>query len=394
MHKMQKLAFKKQKTKKNCLLLKYVFSFLTVFIFSFNIFAPVLAESLQERYQKIDKLQKEIDQLQGNLDQKSSEIKSLEEEIDVLDTKITESVLKIEKMKIEIEAVNEEIVIIEKEIEQKEEEIRYQEQVLNKCIEILYSQSNSLLEILLTHSSLSEALSQIEYLESLEGQAKNNANLLKELKDQLENKRKEIEEKKNKLIELKLDFEEENIYLEYQRQEKRKLLSEKQSEYAALEDQLESASQNLLKEIIQLQKLYDDAPAASGLFIWPVKGTVTSSFGMRFHPILKSYRMHYGIDIGAPTGTPIKAAQDGFIVVSKYGYNGGFGNYIMIYHGGSLSTLYAHCNSLVVKENQRVKKGDIIGFVGTTGLSSGSHLHFGVIFSGEYIDPLRFLPKI
>jgi murein DD-endopeptidase MepM/ murein hydrolase activator NlpD len=122
-----------------------------------------------------------------------------------------------------------------------------------------------------------------------------------------------------------------------------------------------------------------------GNLIRPVEGTITSNYGMRFHPILKSWRMHTGVDFGAPYGTPIKAAGDG--CVSYAGYMRGYGNTIIIDHGGSKSTVYAHCSSILVRTGMLVKQGQIIGRVGSTGLSTGPHLHFEVRIDGVPVNP-------
>ena len=123
-----------------------------------------------------------------------------------------------------------------------------------------------------------------------------------------------------------------------------------------------------------------------GQFKWPVPGyyNVTSNFGWRTHPIFKIQRLHNGIDIGAPTGTPIIAAYAGEVVVATY--QAAAGNYIMINHGSNLYTVYMHMSKFNVKVGQSVKQGDTIGLVGSTGNSTGPHLHFSVRLNGEYVN--------
>lgn len=118
------------------------------------------------------------------------------------------------------------------------------------------------------------------------------------------------------------------------------------------------------------------------------KGSIVSGFGMRFHPILKYIRMHYGIDVSAPQGTPIYATGDG--VVDFTGRKGTYGNLIVIDHGYGYKTQYAHLSGFNVKRKQKVKRGEIIGFVGNTGLSRAPHVHYSVIKDGIYIDPVNF----
>ncbi|WP_340314856.1 peptidoglycan DD-metalloendopeptidase family protein [Rhizorhabdus argentea] len=122
-----------------------------------------------------------------------------------------------------------------------------------------------------------------------------------------------------------------------------------------------------------------------GVMRQPVLGHLTSSFGMRFHPILGFSRMHQGMDFGAPMGAPIVAATDG--VVSFAGRHGGHGNYVRLNHAGGIETGYAHMSRIIAKPGERVRQGQLIGYVGSTGLSTGPHLHYEVFRNGQAINP-------
>ena len=119
--------------------------------------------------------------------------------------------------------------------------------------------------------------------------------------------------------------------------------------------------------------------------IRPVSGTVTSRFGARWG------RSHKGLDIGAPKGTPIKAAASGTVTVAQYGYSGGYGNYVIISHGNGIQTLYGHCNSLNVSVGQSVPQGQVIAYVGNTGNSYGNHLHLEIRVNGVAQNPQNYL---
>ena len=127
----------------------------------------------------------------------------------------------------------------------------------------------------------------------------------------------------------------------------------------------------------------------TGDLMWPVNGPVTSPFGYRIHPILGYRRMHTGIDIGVGYGTPIRASDTGKVIYATW--MGGYGNVIIIDHGAGISTLYAHQSSLAVGSGARVTRGQTIGYVGSTGLSTGPHLHFEVRVNGNPVDPMGYL---
>lgn len=114
-----------------------------------------------------------------------------------------------------------------------------------------------------------------------------------------------------------------------------------------------------------------------------------SSFGMRLHPILKKYRPHNGIDLTAPRGTNIYATADGVVVQANY-TNGGYGKKIMIDHGYGYKTLYGHCYKILVEPGQKVKRGEVIGLVGNTGLSTRSHLHYEVWINNHPVNPINY----
>ena len=120
-------------------------------------------------------------------------------------------------------------------------------------------------------------------------------------------------------------------------------------------------------------------------FAWPASGPITDPFGMRMHPVTHQWRMHNGLDIGAPMGATITASAPGKVIYA--GWEGGYGNTIIIDHGSATSTLYGHCSQLFVSEGQDVQRGQAIGAVGSTGVSTGPHLHFEIRINGVAVDP-------
>lgn len=127
----------------------------------------------------------------------------------------------------------------------------------------------------------------------------------------------------------------------------------------------------------------------SGVLSWPANGVITSSYGYRIHPIWGTTIYHSGIDIGVDYGTPVHAADGGTVVYADW--ISGYGNAVIIDHGNGLSTLYGHNESLNVSEGQTIGKGDVIAFAGSTGNSTGPHVHFEVRANGDPVDPMGYL---
>lgn len=129
--------------------------------------------------------------------------------------------------------------------------------------------------------------------------------------------------------------------------------------------------------------------SAPGTLSWPVSGTITSPFGYRRNPFGGGMEFHQGLDIAAPMGTTITAAASGTVISA--GWYGGYGNYILIDHGGGMATGYGHCSQIFVSVGQQVQKGQAIGAVGSTGASTGPHVHFEVRIHGKPVDPAAYL---
>ena len=155
--------------------------------------------------------------------------------------------------------------------------------------------------------------------------------------------------------------------------------------YEAQERELQAESSRLAAQIAGAGS---GAAQGTGRFVWPVSGPVTCGFGWRVHPIFHTREFHTGVDIAAAAGTPIHAADSGTVIIATA--EGGYGNVIVIDHGGGLSTLYAHQSAFAVTSG-RVVRGQVIGYVGTTGFSTGPHLHFEVRRNGQPVDPMGYL---
>ena len=180
----------------------------------------------------------------------------------------------------------------------------------------------------------------------------------------------------------------------------------KQEEFQALLDESEAAQDELMQQIAKKEKelkeaQYDEylaklaamgnAPPSNATWVTPVSGyTLTSPFGNRLHPVLGVYRMHNGIDMACPKGTPIYATRAGKVTTAAY-QAGGAGYYVSINHLDGFSSIYMHMTNYVVSAGQTVAQGQLIGYVGSTGISTGPHLHFGISYAGTYVNPLAYI---
>ena len=155
-------------------------------------------------------------------------------------------------------------------------------------------------------------------------------------------------------------------------------------------DKIEAESKSL-NEVLRSAGV-KDANLSSMPVLKPVAdkyvNRLASGYGTRFHPILKVNKMHKGLDFAASTGTPIYATGDGSVKVSEF--NSGYGNMVVLKHGNGYESLYAHMSRAKVRSGQKVKRGDVIGYVGTTGLSTGAHLHYEIHKNGEPVDPIMY----
>lgn len=155
-------------------------------------------------------------------------------------------------------------------------------------------------------------------------------------------------------------------------------------------EEYEATSREIEAAIRKNEQTHPTTSLGSGSMSWPVRGRISDNFGWRYHPILKRKKYHNGIDIAVRSGTPVLAADSGVVLVS--GWQGGYGNFIAIDHGGGISSCYGHNSRLLVRVGERVTKGQVIAYSGSTGLSTGPHVHFEVRRNGTPVNPLKFLP--
>jgi murein DD-endopeptidase MepM/ murein hydrolase activator NlpD len=239
------------------------------------------------------------------------------------------------------------------------------------------------------------------YLQRVSDKRQDDARRVTKLKDQLDAQRAAVDQQKQEADAARAAAADEKAQLDelaaQQARARDAAESALQVENAALgaaiaqHDEAEAELAAESQRIAELAQSAGDGPAlGDGTFIRPVPGPITSGFGYRTDPVTGATAYHAGLDIGAPCGTPIKAAGTGNVISAGFN-SGGYGNMTLINHGNGLSTLYGHQSSIIVSSGQSVTQGQVIGYVGSTGKSTGCHLHFEVRVGGNPVDPNAYL---
>jgi len=336
-----------------------------------------------------------IQENQNILKQKKQEENKALLELKAINNNISKTTKSLQSTEIKLSTLEKELLQLEKELKESKLQIEANTKALEKNLRIIYEQGDvHFLEVLLDSTSITDFLTRWDLLNSI---AKNNKEMIKanEEKLQLVKLKKELAlQKQQKLDELKNDQKEKRKELSVASSRQQTIYNSLKSERAKIEaelDELERQSQQIANEIRRQTSGDNGEYQGSGKLAWPAPGytRITSKYGMRFHPILKKNKMHTGMDIGAPKGANIVAAENGTVI--QAGWNNAYGNMIVINHGGNLVTLYAHASKLLVSVGQQVTKGQVIAKVGSTGYSTGPHLHFEVRKNGDPVNPSPYL---
>ena len=352
----------------------------------------------------------DVSNLQNQQQQINAEKAGVESQIKEIKREKTERVKELNKLNSNLNAVQQSLDSINAEIASTEEQIAYTEMeiankqrdydgrmaIFNLRLKEMYQYGEvNFLEVLLQSSSLSDFLTRFEYLKYI---ANNDKKLLDEvtaMKSTLEDQKKSLDSMKVSLEENKKSQLEKSAELAVATQAQQQLVnqinSDLNAQFEILED-LEAESKAIASQIKALQaKNSSSNTSAPGAYVWPCPSsrTVTSEYGYRIHPIQGTKKLHTGMDIGAKSGTDIVAAAGGTVIMAQY--YGGYGNCVIVDHGGGVSTLYAHMSKIGVSNGQKVSAGQSIGKVGSTGNSTGPHLHFEVRINGNTQNPRNYV---
>lgn len=373
--------------------------------------------SIKAKQEEIDAANKKKKELQSTLTEVKkvkegleSKRADLKEYVTELDGELTVVETRIAELKELISEKEAEILKTTEELEEAQEQEEAQYAAMQDRIKFLYEKGDQYyLELLFSANGFSDFINKKDYIEKLSQYDMNlfqeyvkNRELIEVCKAELEADQALLEEAKAKVDEEQANLEEliSTKESEINRftgdiNDKEKAIAEYEADIAtenetirALEAALAEERRRLLEENGSERIIYD-----GGMFKWPAPSytRISSDYGNRMHPTLGVEKFHNGVDMAAPGGSPILAAYDGEVIASDY--NSSMGNYIMINHGGGLITIYMHASALYVSKGTMVARGDKIAAVGTTGRSTGNHLHFGVRLNGNYVSPWNYLSQ-
>lgn len=378
---------------------KKVLSMLLAFVVSFSA-VPVTyaAKSVSELKQDLAENKKKSEQTKKEIKQKQEEQREQKAKKDVIDHEIATLQSDIDIIQGVIDEKDAEIAAKNAEIEAIEVEVEKTDKKLKKRMKIMYeSGTTSYIEMIFSSKGLSDLFTRISIIESI---VKHDNKIINDYKNQINtiNEAKQIiENEKNEQVEARGLLEGKRTELKAKQAEQQQIIDSISGDINELKKQeaeMEKADREIQAKInaaLNTSEQKNVTYSGNGKFAFPLASytRISSPYGYRIHPITGTRKLHSGIDYAAPYGTAIYAAEDGVVLTS--GWINGYGYTITINHGGGIVTLYAHCSSLVAKAGQKVTKGQLIARVGSTGNSTGNHLHFEVKVGGKAQDPANYL---
>ncbi|HIK46487.1 MAG TPA: peptidoglycan DD-metalloendopeptidase family protein [Leptolyngbyaceae cyanobacterium M65_K2018_010] len=353
----------------------------------------LMAQSIQDLQkqqkdlnQQRNQLQKQQNQLKGQQADSESNLQTLERNITYTANQITET---------EYRLAEAERALKKFEAELKKAEEDYENVRSGTVARLQYLQRQQGSEgwaVLLQSQDFNEFLDRQYQLKRVYAADRQVLQDLKAKAEAIQKQKAAVEDQRNQVALLRQQLLSQKQEYEEEAKEEKQLIARLKDQRAALE----AAEAQLMHDSEQIASLIRQKLAAqsgivrgTGRFIFPANANISSGFGNRIHPILGYSRFHAGVDFSAPQGTTIRAADSGRVIFS--GWYGGYGQAVIIDHGGGLTTLYAHASRIFVQEGQTIQQGQAIAAVGSTGLSTGPHLHFEVRQNGNPVNPMGYL---
>lgn len=374
---------------------------------------PDIDAQIKQQEREYEKIQKQIFQTQKKLSETAAREKSVASQISRLSEKITVTQQRVNVVSLKMEKVKKNIFTLDADIKKMNKDIAAAQEILKKRMVSIYKYGGvAEFNLLMSSSGAEDALANSYLLGKIAEQDRQLIDYLTNEKRKLTMTQEELRKEHSTLKDQNADLAKQNKELKSAADERsaalakvrkdKKLFLEQQEELQRASEEMQAAIKKLLK---QKQKLKAEADAArreqgkpvaptpvyykGGRLAWPIQGTITSQFGTRVHPIFKTKITHTGLDISAPKGTPIKAADPGEVLYT--GWMRGYGQVVIIDHGANLTTVYAHMSKIETSENAKVTRKTVIGRVGATGDATGNHLHFEVRVNGDAVNPMKYL---
>ena len=380
---------------------------------------PVQASTIKEAKDKKEELEQNKSKAESAVEKLRKQQAKLKTSIEKLDKKVANLDTKLYELNHDLMDKREQLAITRQQLEVAKKKEANQYEAMKKRIKYMYESGDTgYLEILFKAQSISDFLNRAEYVEQIaqydntmltrlehtreqiadtEQKEKEEIIEVKQLKTQVQSRRKELKElRADKKVQVKKYTsnikKKRSLIASYQKEiEEQEQIILKLEEEARKKAEQQNANNSSSNSSSSNQSSSSGSTKPTGNFTWPCPSSrrITSEYGYRVHPILGTKRLHNGIDIGASTGSSIVAADGGTVVGASYSSSMGY--YVMINHGNGITTVYMHCSSLLVSSGQKVSKGQQIARVGSTGLSTGPHLHFRKIKNGSYVNPWDYL---
>lgn len=380
-----------------CIVLAFIIS-------SFSIFTCVQAEETntentteqENLQQQQEELQNQINEANENLENVQNELSENLQQVQKLDEKIASSQTELDELNAKITELQTSIDQVGTELQAAEESYNSQKKLLDdRLIEIYEEGEIQYLDVLLSSSNMSEFLSTYFLVTELVEYDKLLLEDMEEKKHEIELSKEKLSKEQEELATIKANQTKTAKIVENTKTVRENFIAKLSEEEKQIQSQIDEYNRQfdeINAEILKLAMEGIDTKYIGGELAWPVPGytRITSKYGMRTHPITGVYKLHTGVDIGAPMGANFVAANDGIVV--KAGYNGAYGNMVIIDHGGGIQTLYAHGSEITVNVGDTVKRGETVVLkVGSTGYSTGAHAHFEVRVNGVTQDPLPYI---
>jgi len=359
--------------------------------------------SLPSQAQSVDHLQGRQQQIQRQLDSTRSVLQDLRRRegsarssLGATQSRLNSTQAQINDTQFRLRRAEQELQEIQKELEHLTARMDAQRQLAATRLQFLQRQGTwQWWTLLLGAATLNDFFDRRYHLTRLIAADRTLIQNLQATARQAEQRRLALEDRKNEIAILNQQLSGQKQQLEEQVSIQRELVSrltQERAAYEAAQRRLEADSRQitqLIRQLIAQKTRGSDPVQGRGRMQAPVAAGVSSPFGWRVHPIYGSRRFHAGIDFAVPTGTPVVAANTGTVIFA--GWYGGYGNTVIVNHGGGLTTLYAHNSSVLVAPGQRVRRGQVIARSGSTGLSTGPHVHFEVRVNGQPVNPAGYL---